>query len=378
MIKSSILLLVTSRLLVSAVNIDNAPRCLACDRSAYREMTKKSIKEEILRKLGFSHAPNVTGKYYLNVPFVQKQIEELKMLDSQEGYQNDWTPGFHYHYDEDDYHFQPQTITIMPSQPPVYLRTSATMLFFKLSDRVISSERDLVDAILNIHLPAAPSKAETHAVIQVHYVSKDKTGKIFLSRAKENTVELRTDAGGRVEIFLTHLTRIWMKDPSENLGIAIKVHVGPEGKTKRKELEIGQVGSDQGPYFQIRIEDGAWRNRVKRTANKVCSDDIDPNVTSCCMWPLEIDFNDYKWDWVLYPRKFDANICGGDCSVGNPAEYPHTNLIMLAEQDLPSSTSGPCCAPRKLSAINMLYLDEEFNVILGKVPGMKVERCGCA
>ena len=36
-----------------------------------------------------------------------------------------------------------------------------------------------------------------------------------------------------------------MKDPSENLGIAIKVHVGPEGKTKRKELEIGQVGSDQ-------------------------------------------------------------------------------------------------------------------------------------
>ena len=55
---------------------------------------------------------------------------------------------------------------------------------------------------------------------------------------------------------------------------------------------------------------------MKRTANKVCSDDIDPNVTSCCMWPLEIDFNDYKWDWVLYPRKFDANICGGDCSVG--------------------------------------------------------------
>lgn len=67
----------TSRLLVTAVNIDNAPRCLACDRTAYREMTKKSIKEEILRKLGFSHAPNVTGKYYLNVPFVQKQIEEV-------------------------------------------------------------------------------------------------------------------------------------------------------------------------------------------------------------------------------------------------------------------------------------------------------------
>ena len=42
---------------------------------------------------------------------------------------------------------------------------------------------------------------------QQAWAIKDKTGKIFLSRAKENTVELRTDAGGRVEIFLTHLTR---------------------------------------------------------------------------------------------------------------------------------------------------------------------------
>ena len=61
---------------------------------------------------------------------------------------------------------------------------------------------------------------------------------------------------------------------------------------------------------------------------KVCSDDIDPNVTSCCMWPLEIDFNDYKWDWVLYPRKFDANICGGDCSVGKKKAWIGPELVM--------------------------------------------------
>lgn len=39
---------------------------------------------------------------------------------------------------------------------------------------------------------------------------------------------------------------------------------------------------------------------------------------------------------------------------------------------------GPCCAPRKMSAINMLYLDADQNVIVGKIPNMKVERCGCS
>ena len=41
-------------------------------------MTKNTIKAEILRKLGFSSAPNVTGKYFSNLPVVQKQIEEVK------------------------------------------------------------------------------------------------------------------------------------------------------------------------------------------------------------------------------------------------------------------------------------------------------------
>ena len=40
-------------------------------------MTKNTIKAEILRKLGFSSAPNVTGKYFSNLPVVQKQIEEV-------------------------------------------------------------------------------------------------------------------------------------------------------------------------------------------------------------------------------------------------------------------------------------------------------------
>ena len=70
--------------LVTAVSVERANltagpgQCPACtDRTAFKEMTKRTIKEEILRKLGFSAAPNVTGKYFTRLPVVQKQIEEV-------------------------------------------------------------------------------------------------------------------------------------------------------------------------------------------------------------------------------------------------------------------------------------------------------------
>ena len=61
--------------------------------------------------------------------------------------------------------------------------------------------------MLNIHLPAAPSLTETHAIIHVYYLAQDKAGHSFLSPAKMNKVRLNTHSGGRVEINLTNLTR---------------------------------------------------------------------------------------------------------------------------------------------------------------------------
>jgi len=181
------------------------------------------------------------------------------------------------------------------------------------------------------------------------------------------------DVGGWVDINLLHLTRIWLNHPEENLGVVVKVQVN---KNNKKEIEIGQLGTELAPYMQIDIHDGAWRGRSKRTTNRVCSEEYDPDVTQCCMWPLTIDFDEFGWEWVLFPRNYDANFCSGDCSLGVVSEYPHTTLMQMGSGL--HSSAGPCCAPRKMSSINMLYLDQDSNVILGKLPSMKVERCGCS
>ena len=72
----------SSTILVSGINIakKSSPGCPVCtDRNIFKEITKKTIKEEILRKLGLSSPPtvNVTVSTLSELPYVQQQINEV-------------------------------------------------------------------------------------------------------------------------------------------------------------------------------------------------------------------------------------------------------------------------------------------------------------
>ena len=65
-----------------------------------------------------------------------------------------------------------------------------------------------LQAELSIHLPAAPSSDNLVALIRVYHVFQDKNSpKISSAQVKAHKVKLRTDAGGRVDINVTRLTR---------------------------------------------------------------------------------------------------------------------------------------------------------------------------
>ena len=129
----------------------------------------------------------------------------------------------------------------------------------------------------------------------------------------------------------------------------------------------------QAPYIQLEIKDNSVSNRNKRNLGKVCSEETDSNETHCCLWPFTVDFEkEYGWTFIIHPSKYEANFCAGDCSLG--VIMPTNTYGHLIQQ----SNFSPCCTPQKMSGINLLYMDEDHNVILGKLPKMKVERCGCA
>jgi hypothetical protein len=97
--------------------------------------------------------------------------------------------------------------------------------------------------------------------------------------------------------------------------------------------------------------------------------------TRCCRYPLTVDFEEFGWDWIIAPKRYVANYCSGECPFVFMQKYPHTHLIQQAN---PPGMTGPCCAPRKLSGISMLYFDDNYNIIYGMLPGMVVDRCGCS
>lgn len=96
---------------------------------------------------------------------------------------------------------------------------------------------------------------------------------------------------------------------------------------------------------------------------------------------LFLYYRDFGWEWVIHPPKYRANYCNGDCGLGvMMPTSPHAHLIQQQQTSRNNNVKvrSPCCTPTKMSGISMLYLDPNKNVILGKLPRMKVDKCGCA
>jgi len=361
-------------LIVVGVVIANLPmssattKCLACtERQEFKEFTKQRIKTEILRKLGLSAAPNVTLRDIPTSGLIRNLIHKMETAPG-DGMMADQPTSF---IDEDDL-FQAKQITIIPSEPTsemVRSRRHWNTLYYKMSGRIEEQQESLIAANLFLHLPHAPSASHSHARVQVYYIGMDKlTGKPSKLRAKEGTWELRRDRGGFVKIDLVNLVRKWLRKPRENLGIVVEAETN-----QHLQLDVPSMDSSMAPYMQLHFGRSDTHYRSKREADLKCAEELDAKVTQCCLWPLTIDFSEYGWDWVLYPRTYEANFCNGDCSLGVVPESTHTHLMQMNLQ----SVARPCCSARRLTEISMLYFDEENNVVMGTLPGMKVEKCGC-
>ena len=103
--------------------------------------------------------------------------------------------------------------------------------------------------------------------------------------------------------------------------------------------------------------------------------DENSQETRCCRYPLTVDFEDFGWDWIIAPKKYDANYCSGECPYAFLQKYPHNHIV---QQAIPTGVGGPCCAARKMSSISMLYFDSANNIVFSVLPGMVVDKCGCS
>jgi hypothetical protein len=354
------------------------------DRELYLNFTREEIRKEILRKLDLKAPPNVSAA---SVPqhLIRQLMDKYRHELGSVNVMNDdpikvasMSPNGQFVMEEDDdFHFQTRQINVLAQNAETILPQKLTrqweIQYFSLDSPQLMDGlwRNVVRARMYLHMPAATSPEDKDVFINTYYVAVDKTGHSFLKQARTTKAELLPEQGGWVDINVWDLVSAWLKDPTTNLGFVLSVKTG-----SGVEIPVGvqhQQLPGNIPYLQLEIRDSAWNARKKRTLSKVCSESDENAESHCCLWPFTVDFEKtYGWTFIISPPSYEANYCSGDCSLGvMMPENPYGHIMQ-------QSNISPCCTPKKMSGINMLYMDENRNIILGILPKMKVERCGCA
>uniref|UniRef100_A0A3P9LQM0 Anti-dorsalizing morphogenic protein n=1 Tax=Oryzias latipes TaxID=8090 RepID=A0A3P9LQM0_ORYLA len=102
----------------------------------------------------------------------------------------------------------------------------------------------------------------------------------------------------------------------------------------------------------------------------------------CQRLPLYVDFEEIGWSgWIVSPRGYNAYHCKGSCPFPlgqnmRPTNHATVQSIINALK-LVRGIETPCCVPDKLHSINLLYFDDDENVVLKQYNDMVAGSCGC-
>ncbi|XP_054268972.1 growth/differentiation factor 8-like [Macrosteles quadrilineatus] len=359
--------------------------CSACRlREEMKNFSLEAIKEQILSKLGIDQPPNTTGVALPQVPSVLLEKYHKGGLPVP-GMMGDEPP---LEDEEDDYHARTEKVIAFAQRSnvshPKLRHTKGRgqdILYFKFSDKITRNR--VQRALLWVYVRGAPSGATSTGpslggapvTISVLRVTRGSEGaETPLSNIVSSKVSRQNDSEGSwVSLDVRKLLEYWFKVPSENLGIVLQA-TGPRDSLGRSLIvtDLQEANGSLVPFLEVYVAENR-KHRTKRTLMHDCHENSEE--TRCCRYPLTVDFEAFGWDWIIAPKKYEANYCSGECPFVFLQKYPHTYVTDMAR---PPGTPGPCCAPRKMSPISMLYFDPNLNIIYGLLPGMVVDRCGCS
>ncbi|XP_010214377.1 PREDICTED: bone morphogenetic protein 7-like [Tinamus guttatus] len=210
--------------------------------------------------------------------------------------------------------------------------------------------------------------------------------------------------GSGWEVFaITQAVRDWTEDESSNQGLLVSVQSlagGPpdppgvrfasgrdhhESKKpmlvlftddgrRGASLPTGAFPGPQAPILPAKMT--APKGSGPRSARSL--DRLQP----CQRHPLSVDFEEIGWSgWIISPRGYNAYHCKGACPFPlgenmRPTNHATVQSIINALK-LSEGVSSPCCVPDKLYSINLLYFDDDENVVLKQYDDMVAGSCGC-
>ncbi|XP_069624920.1 bone morphogenetic protein 2 [Ranitomeya imitator] len=180
----------------------------------------------------------------------------------------------------------------------------------------------------------------------------------------------------------------WIAHRQPNHGFVIEVtQLDYEKNVTKRHVRISRsLLPDKKHWSQIRPllvtygHDGKGHPLHKREKRQARHRQRKRLKSSCRRHPLYVDFSDVGWnDWIVAPPGYHAFYCHGECPFPLADHFNSTNhaIVQTLVNSVNSNIPKACCVPTELSAISMLYLDENEKVVLKNYQDMVVEGCGC-
>ncbi|XP_057713772.1 anti-dorsalizing morphogenic protein isoform X2 [Corythoichthys intestinalis] len=214
------------------------------------------------------------------------------------------------------------------------------------------------------------------------------------------------------EVFtITQAVRSWTVEEGSNLGLQVVVRTLGGSQMELKLIRFASGRShhqSKQPMLVLFTDDGRRRSttlegidpdnsqvtsilpqtalaapassRSARSVDQVTEEE--GALKPCQRLPLYVDFEEIGWSgWIVSPRGYNAYHCKGSCPFPlgqnmRPTNHATVQSIINALK-LIKSIETPCCVPDKLYSINLLYFDDDENVVLKQYNDMVAGSCGC-
>ncbi|NXO02435.1 BMP2B protein, partial [Rhinopomastus cyanomelas] len=280
---------------------------------------------------------------------------------------------------------------------------SEKMRFLFVLSSVAKNEKILTAELHLFRLwPRVTDGPKRHHVCQVSVYQVLEKGQLDTPGGKKLlAVRLVSLQGSGWEVFaITQAVRDWTEDESTNQGLLVTVQGLGGSLLDPPPLQFASGGDhheSKKPMLVLFTDDGR-RGASAPTAGfpapvlpaelpvprrpRPRSPRSLEQLQPCQRHPLSVDFEEIGWSgWIISPRGYNAFHCRGSCPFPlgenmRPTNHATVQSIINALK-LSEGVSSPCCVPDKLYSINLLYFDDDENVVLKQYDDMVAGSCGC-
>ena len=217
---------------------------------------------------------------------------------------------------------------------------------------------------------------------------------LWLARLANLKLEVELEKGKRGYLTLydktssskKHLDTKWIDTGSQGFDVTMPV-------SRHLETAVGRI------VFNIRchrcrilkstlevllISEERGSKRWKRDSAGIMDCRADRRPSKCCRTKMTVSIKKIpELNFIIHPLEFEAYRCDGRC----PRQYrpAHNHAIVQGfvhqedkKVDKHPITPKPCCAPKTLKDLDIIYVDDKHTFRTGTWNNVIVEECACS